>query len=187
MTTDRRNDSGLHALDLYARIAAVCALGCLAGLLFLRWVFWRDLGADYAQTVYTLKSMRTYLVPTLVLSSLIVLMVASVAVFAVAIFLSHRVAGPLFRLQRVGEHLDKSILIGRIVLRKGDWLTGIAERINVWVERRKLTHTSAALWADETHHLLREMKIVAGRGDYAGARLLLDEFLKKCDGETSQG
>lgn len=185
MSETRTNASGFHSLNLYARLALVCALGCVAGVFVLRWVFWRDLGVEYAQAVYTLKSMRTYLIPTLALSSLIVLFIASVAVFLVAIFFSHRVAGPLFRLQRVGEHLDKSILIGRIVLRDGDWLGGVADRINAWVDKRKATHIRTTVWSDETHEKLRDMKILASRGDYVGARALLDDFLKKCEAEKS--
>lgn len=174
------------AIRLWAKIAAVCAVGCLGGLVFLRWVFWRDLGVDYAQTIYTLKSMNTYLVPTLVLSSLIVLFIASVSVFFVAVIASHKVAGPIFRLQRVGEHLDKSILIGHIHLRKGDWLTTIAAHVNEWVAKRKKTHTALRHDAEIAHEAIRAMKVAAGRGDYAEARALLDRFLEKSGGASRE-
>lgn len=172
------------AIRLWAKLAAVCAVGCLAGLVFLRWVFWRDLGVDYAQTIYTLKSMNTYLVPTLVLSSLIVLFIASLSVFFVAVLASHKVAGPIFRLQRVGEHLDKSILIGHIQLRKGDWLTATATHVNEWVAKKKKIHGQMRHDAEVAHEAIRAMKIAAGRGDYGEARTLLSAFLEKSGGQS---
>lgn len=169
------------AVRLWAKIAAVCAVGCLAGLVFLRWVFWRDLGLEYAQTIYTLKSMNTYLIPTLVLSLLIVLFIASIAVFLVAVLASHKVAGPIFRLQRVGEHLDKSILIGHINLRQGDWLMQTADHINAWVAERKARHKARRHEAEVAHEMIRAMKVSAGTGDYAEARRTLANFLAKAE------
>lgn len=170
------------AVRLWAKLAAVCAVGCVAGLVFLRWVFWRDLGVEYAQTIYTLKSMNTYLVPTLVLSFLIVLFIASISVLFVSIIASHKVAGPIFRLQRVGEHLDKSILIGHIQLRKGDWLTVTATHVNEWVATRKKLHSALRHDAEVAHEAIRAMKVAAGRGDYAEARARLTAFLEKTGG-----
>lgn len=173
------DNSSSSALRLWIKIAAVCAVGGLAGLVFLRWVFWRDLGAEYAQSFYTLKSMSTYLVPTIALSFLIVLLIASLAVFVVAVFASHKLAGPIFRLQRVGEHLDKWILIGKVHLRQGDWLTTVAANINAWVEVRKAGFTSVHKEMEEAHELMGHIKKAAGHGDYAGARRMLDELLAK--------
>lgn len=183
MTSFERSNkaNGFAPVKLLVKLAAVCAVGCVAGLLFLRWVFWRDLGQEYAQTFYTLKSMSHYLVPTLALSFLMVLFVASITVFAVAVFASHRVAGPIFRLQRVGEHLDKWILVGRIVLRNGDWFLGVAGNINAWVQKKKEYHHMRRQWADHAHNVLREVKVSAGQGDYEKARASLREFLREPD------
>ena len=185
MGQHRKSHVEFAALRLWSRLALVCAIGCLAGLLFLKWIFWRDLGAEYAQSFYTLKSMSTYLVPTLALSLLIVLMIASVAVFGVVVLASHKVAGPMFRIQRVGEHLDKSILIGRIVLREGDWLAGLSDKINKWVENRKQIHNANREWAEDAHQAIRAMKVAAGQSDFAGARGVLASFVADCDSDPA--
>ncbi len=165
-------------VKILIRLAAVCAVGCVAGLVFLRWVFWRDLGVEYAQTFYTLKSMYTFLVPTLVLAFLLMLLVASLSVLIVSVFASHKIAGPLFRLQRAGEYVDKFILIGHIKLREGDWFKGVAADINAWVAARKKTRNDEREWAENADSMVRDIKLAAGRGDFARAREILTELKK---------
>lgn len=56
---------------------------------------------------------------------------------AVVLRVSHRVAGPLYRFERVGRHLRKRVLVGRIHLRKGDEGSATAACLNRWLERRR--------------------------------------------------
>lgn len=126
-----------YPLGFLTRTAACSALACVVGLAILRWVFFRELGREFGPAFYTLKSMLDFLIPCLVFSLLAVLLVASVAVFLVALFASHKVAGPLFRLQRVADHLGRRVLVGRIHLRAGDQGHLLASEINRWVQGRK--------------------------------------------------
>jgi HAMP domain-containing protein len=149
------------------------------GIVILRWVFWRELGTEYSEAFYTLRNMTQFLVPTLILSLLLVLLVMSVAMCVFAVFASHSVAGPLFRLQRVGDHLSRMTLIGRIYLRQGDWLKPISLSINEWVEGRKVRHRELIAWAEGADAALHEAKLFVGSGDIPAARRRLAECLEE--------
>lgn len=126
-----------YPLGFLARTAAFSALACGAGLAILRWMFWRDLGAEFAPAFYVLKNLLDFLLPGLAFCLIAVLLLASLAVFTVALLASHKVAGPLFRLQRVAGHLTRRVLVGHIHLRLGDQGKPVASELNAWVAGRK--------------------------------------------------
>ena len=156
-----------YPLGFLARTAAFSALSCGLGLLILRWVFSRDLGVDFAPAFYTVRNLLRFLVPALAFSALAVLLVASVSVFAVAVFASHKIAGPLFRLQRVAGYLGRRILVGAIHLRAGDQGKPVAAAINDWVKSRKDRFTLLRSEAEAVEAALRgcEEALVAGDSD----------------------
>jgi methyl-accepting chemotaxis protein len=61
-------------------------------------------------------------------------------VIVAAIFISHKFAGPIFRLEKVAEAMSKGDLTVRATLRDGDELFDTAEHINLMIEllRQKL-------------------------------------------------
>ncbi len=61
-------------------------------------------------------------------------------VIVAALFISHKFAGPIFRLEKVAEAMAKGDLTVRAVLRDGDELFDTAEHINLMIEilRQKL-------------------------------------------------
>jgi hypothetical protein len=137
MKTDERPFGASYPLGFLAKTTAFTALACALGLVILRWVFFRELGTEFAAAFRTIKGMLAYLVPSLVFCALAVLLVASVAVFVVAVFASHKMAGPLFRLQRVAGHLQRRVLVGHIHLRTADQGKPVARALNEWGAARK--------------------------------------------------
>jgi methyl-accepting chemotaxis protein len=56
------------------------------------------------------------------------------AVFSIAgIFLSHKVAGPLYRIERVAEELGRGNLDIKVKFRKGDELHDLADKLNLMI------------------------------------------------------
>lgn len=137
MKIDERPFGPSYPLGFLARTTAFTALACTLGLVILRWMFFQELGTEFAAAFYTIKGMLAFLLPSLVFCALAVLLVASVAVFAVAVFASHKMAGPLFRLQRVAGHLKNWVLVGHIHLRTADQGKPVARALNDWGAARK--------------------------------------------------
>ncbi|MBI5015178.1 MAG: hypothetical protein HZB55_06765 [Deltaproteobacteria bacterium] len=176
MDRDDRPFELSYPLGFLARAAALSALACAVGLAILRWVFSRDLGSEFAPAFYMLRNLIHFLVPALVFCLLAALLVASVALFAVAVFASHKVAGPLFRLQRVAGYLGRGTLIGRIHLRSGDQGKPVATSINDWMDRRKGRLAALRVGADEIDTALSACELDAGRADRESMNALLSEL-----------
>lgn len=60
-------------------------------------------------------------------------------VAAIGVFLSHKIAGPIYRIERFLGDMSVGSLSQRISLRKGDELVSIADKINVLVDSLKGT------------------------------------------------
>jgi hypothetical protein len=148
-----------------ARVTVLCAIGCAAAWGFLRWVFLRNLGEDYGQAYYLLKSYERFLVPAITLSALLALLLASGALFFVLLLASHKVAGPLFRLQRVADHLGRLTIVGHIHLRDGDWTKSIAASINQWTQQRRDYFRRMRAGAEALEEALRVAKVAAAGSD----------------------
>ncbi len=168
MTGDQETFSTSYPLGFLARVAATSALGCAVGLGVLWWVFSRDLGGEFSSAFYALKNLLTFLLPALVFCLLAVLLVASVAVFVVAVFASHKVAGPLFRLQRVAGYLERGILVGRIHLRNGDQGRAVSLALNDWVADRKERLRALEAQADAVEAALRRCEVAQAGGGATG-------------------
>ena len=165
MERDERHFTIGYPLGFLARAAGLSAVACGLGLWLLRWFFSRDLGSEFAPAFYLLRHLVGFLLPALAFSLLAVLLVACCALFGVALFASHKIAGPLFRLQRVAGYLCRGILVGRIHLRTGDQGKPLAHSINEWVQTRKdLLQRNRAL-SERLDELLCACEIGVAAGD----------------------
>jgi hypothetical protein len=179
MERDDRHFTIGYPLGFLARAAGLSAVACGLGLWLLRWFFSRDLGSEFAPAFYLLRHLVGFLLPALAFSLLSVLLVACCALFGVALFASHKIAGPLFRLQRVAGYLCRGILVGRVHLRTGDQGRPLAETINVWVQARKdLLQRNRAL-AERLDELLCACEAGVAAGDREDTRRAAKELEKK--------
>ncbi len=119
------------------RAAVVGAAACLVGGAALHGLLAMDLGPQFRTAHYALKHTLSLVMPALLFCAVSVLFVGAAGLLAVAVLASHKVAGPLFRLQRVAGYLERGILVGRIHLRARDQLQPFVQHLNQWVERQK--------------------------------------------------
>jgi len=102
------------------------------------------------------------------------ILVGGLAVAAIALFLSHRVAGPLFKLERSVEAMIQGDFAAEIYLRRKDEGKALAEKLN---------QLNAALSARilEMRHLNKRMEqhlydLDAGAGECDKAKIVLQEM-----------
>lgn len=79
-----------------------------------------------------LKISRTYdfFLPMLLLSNIIIVGITGIIGIAVLIFMSHRIAGPMFRFEKVLDEISKGDLTYKFKLRQGDQFKELEKRIN---------------------------------------------------------
>ena len=77
-----------------------------------------------------IRSTADYILPSLLLSGAVVIMVIGFAAIVVTLFTSHKIAGPLYRIEKDIEELASGNLNVRFNLRGGDEIKALAARLD---------------------------------------------------------
>lgn len=96
---------------------------------FYYWTY-AECGITYYQTLLTLHGLRQNILPATIFTGLTVTIVITAAILAVTLFASHKIAGPIYRLERSLESIGSGDLTLKIRFRPHDAVSGIAEEIN---------------------------------------------------------
>ncbi|MEK7802884.1 MAG: methyl-accepting chemotaxis protein [Deltaproteobacteria bacterium] len=130
-----------------------------------------------------LKIARTYdfFLPMLLLSNLIIVGISAVIGIAVLIFLSHRLAGPLYRFENILDTIKKGDLTQRFKLREKDQFVELANSINEHTDTldKNMGHLKAGVM--EFSQLISKMQTALTSNPSANKELerLLQEMSKK--------
>jgi len=167
-------------------IAATIAVASSSFLFSLKRALDQDLGPSYKQAYATLHSLQKVLIPMISLSVLIYLIIGSGIVVLVTIFISHSIAGPLFKMEKFAESLRRGELNFPMRLRSGDQIGLLAESLRELQEAlaNRLRPLGRAL--DRVDRLWEQLDAVDPRTDPALARELLariDQELFAADAE----
>ncbi|MFQ5896322.1 MAG: HAMP domain-containing protein [Nitrospinota bacterium] len=107
------------------------------GLLFATIMY---LGTTETQTTafenlrLVIKSTADFILPTLAMGTLIQVILISAAAVLTILYSSHKIAGPLFKLERCVERIGGGDLTTDIYLRRGDEVQGLAKSLREMVE-----------------------------------------------------
>ena len=74
------------------------------------------------ESAAVIKNIMSMLIPTIIIAQVSVCIVSLIATFYVVMFLSHRIAGPLYRLERIAEYVGEGNLEIRVGFREKDAL-----------------------------------------------------------------
>ena len=77
-----------------------------------------------------IKSTADFILPAVLLSSIVVVMIIGIATIVITLFTSHKIAGPLYRVGKDIEEVAAGNLKKQFNLRKSDELKALAEVLN---------------------------------------------------------
>ena len=98
------------------------------GLLFL---FSRDtLTSSFQQSRLVIKNTAFAILPTAIYTNLVTLALIAIAAIIVILFISHKLAGPLFRFEKELKEIGQGDLTTVVRLRKKDQITRLADTLN---------------------------------------------------------
>lgn len=80
-----------------------------------------------------IKSTADYILPAVLLSSAVVIIATGIATIFITLFTSHKIAGPLYRIEKDIEDVASGNLRREFNLREGDEIRPIAEGLNAMV------------------------------------------------------
>lgn len=117
------------ALQLLAVIGAAGMLLYLAFHLLLR----EPLPGTYTGVFFALRNLTAFLVPFLVLSVLAYVLIVSVVIALLSVYAFHRIAGPLYRMDRALDNYESGEPVRAVFLRNRDELVPLANAYNRFV------------------------------------------------------
>jgi hypothetical protein len=122
-----------------ARIAMqlLLVIGAGGGLLYVAFylIFIRPLPGTYSGVYFALRNLSVFLAPILAFSMLAYVLVLSVAIALISSYAIHKIAGPLYRMERALENYESGHGVKAVFLREGDQLVPLARSYNEFVTR----------------------------------------------------
>lgn len=85
----------------------------------------------------TVKSTSDFILPVLASSSIIAIMLVSIATITVLLYISHRIFGPLYRLEKDITEIGKGDLTVQVHLRQKDEFRDLSEMVNAMVKNMR--------------------------------------------------
>ncbi|MBP2668959.1 MAG: hypothetical protein H6Q80_1161 [Deltaproteobacteria bacterium] len=136
--TARTTDSGgpighRYILGILLRLLINFALGVGVLYAILFFVLSKPLAGEYAAVYHQLRGLAAYMRPVVTVSVLAYALLASLSTAALCVYILHRVAGPLYRMERVLEEFRSGAATRPVSFRHGDQAGQLAEAFNTWV------------------------------------------------------
>ncbi|MBI5180482.1 MAG: methyl-accepting chemotaxis protein [Nitrospirae bacterium] len=88
------------------------------------------LGDTYLESLNAIKVLNDNLISNLVYTNLITVTAISIVTIVITLFASHKIAGPLYRLERSTEAIGNGDFTIETRLRENDEITGVASALN---------------------------------------------------------
>ena len=121
-------------------IIKFCALVVLGGLLTIGLLYllaMRSTTVSIVDSRVVVRSTADFLLPLLVQTVAVVTILIGIAVMVVAVLLSHKIAGPLYRFQKEIKNLENGDFTTEFRIRKMDQLQDLAENFNQMIKKTR--------------------------------------------------
>jgi len=166
-----------YVFGLLLRLCVNTAGG--VGILFVTLFFAlsRPLPGDYAGVFHALRNLSPFLRPILAISVLLYALLACGSTSALCIFILHKVAGPLYRMELLLEQYRSGAPTRTVSFRSSDQIQPLAQAFNQWIGalRRDRQRWLATMMEAERHSLQ----------DEATRRAEMEAALRKITGDMA--
>jgi hypothetical protein len=127
----------LFEKDYRLRFILQLCLAHAAGAAALYAIFYlvlsRPLTGDYAGVFHALRNLSVFLRPVIAVSVLVYVLLVCGAIAALCVYGLHKVAGPLYRMERVMEEIREGVPTRTVLFRDGDQIEPLAQAFNGWI------------------------------------------------------
>ncbi len=117
------------------KFCALVLLGTVLSTLLILALSGDTLTSDFSQSRLEIKSTSQAILPAVLMTNLITLAFITLAVMVLTLFISHKIAGPLFRLEKELDEIGQGDLTKMVVLRDKDQVNALAQSITVMAEQ----------------------------------------------------
>lgn len=167
-----------YEIRFLLRLWLLLAAGALFLFLALFTVISRKLSGDYPNIFYALRHIAEFLLPVVAVSVLAYVLLLCGAIAILCAHALHKVAGPLYRLERVLEGCVAGEPVKPVFLRQGDQMQPLARDFNRFVARLREDRTR---WVGVMEHADRLCL-----QDHATCRAEMEKSLSDLVGQLSK-
>jgi len=139
------------------------ASSIVSGVVFYNFVSY-DLGGSYTNTRFAIKSVDDFLIPSLWFSITIFTLLLALGAIVISIFVSHKIAGPIYRLEQTFADYKDSFFY-KITLRPKDQVKGLAKQLNYFVGSLISSLSSAKEITDNLGPKIKSGKLSASESE----------------------
>lgn len=122
-------------------IMKFCGLIGLGGILTIGLLYLWARGATTVSIVNSRVVVTTaanFILPLLIQTVIIVTILIAIATIAVTLFVSHKIAGPLYRFKKIMEAMGEGDFLSQVKIRKGDQLQDLAKIFDNMIAKNRL-------------------------------------------------
>lgn len=137
---DRRKTRFIEKSFQVKFIIKFCMLVIIGGLLTIGVLYFLSMRSTTVAIVNSevvVKTTADFLLPIFIQTIVVVMILVSIATIIVTLFVSHKIAGPLYRLKKAMHDLGEGNFSAEINLRKFDQLKHIAQEFNNMARKLK--------------------------------------------------
>jgi len=171
-------------------ILKFCLLALLSGTLFCISFYAamdRDISGGYGQALEGMRYIREAMIRNFLYTEAAIIVLLGIAVAAISLVMSHRIAGPLWRLEQTAKSVGEGDLTCEIHLRNTDEIKSLADQMNRMTSRLRTRagniNTLYKLLSIDIARL--KERIVMGGGSKEESLALAREILDRCKSLSS--
>lgn len=113
---------------------SILVMGLLSMLILYLYTYNEIGGTSYYQALLTVKGLKQNIVYAMMFTGGVVIILASAATLTITLIGSHKIAGPIYRLERSLESIGSGNLSQKIKFRENDAIHELADNINKTTE-----------------------------------------------------
>jgi len=117
------------------KFCSLVALGSLLSAVIIYMMSKATVTTTFENSRLTIKTTADFILPTVLLSGAVVIVVIGIATIIVTLFTSHRIAGPLYRMDKDVQEVAAGNLAKRFNLRQGDEIRPLAASLDMMAGR----------------------------------------------------
>ena len=160
-------------------ILKFCGLVVLGSMIFSALLFFYLMYRGTVTTAFvdsrlSIISTSNYVLPILLGSSFVTIVLIGIATTITVMYISHRIAGPLFRIEKSLEDISKGDLTQKIKLRSTDEINRTAERINKTTRTFKSQMTKIKKMSKETNAIYEKLVSSLNEHDVLSEKIVSD-------------
>jgi len=146
-----------YAFGLLLRLWINTAGGVGVLCVILYFALSRPFPGDFARVFHTLRNLSPFLRPILAVSVLVYALLACGSTSALCVYILHKVAGPLYRMERVLDQYRSGGPTRTVSFRSGDQIHALAQAFNRWIGTlRHDRQRCLAMMKDGERHCLQD-------------------------------